>query len=56
MTTLNLKKIHFLEDNFIIYILARSEEIACMVDVLRIIKAAGFLKPKGGFIQLSTTC
>ena len=56
MTTLNLKKTIFLEDNFIINSVARSEEIACMVDVLRTIKAAGFLEPKGGFIQHSTTC
>ena len=56
MTTLNFKNSIFLEDNFIIYSVARSEEIAYMVDFLRIIKAAGFLKPKGGFIQHSTTC
>ena len=56
MTTLNLKNSTFLEDNFIICSVARSEEIACMVDFLRTIKAAGFLKPEGGFIQHSTTC
>ena len=55
MTKLNFKNSIFLEDNFIIYSVARSEEIACMVDFLRIIKA-GFLKPKGVFIQHSTTC